>query len=146
MCSAEIDFSSAVFVKFNVNIYTHRSDINIYIKWREILFIRNIKKKHDEKRLPEFLLAVGHVCTFESSSCFLVDSANDNFDWTRQQVKNLKNESMVVHGLKIMNILDKKNITTPPRVFTFSCNDRFVRIARMNNQRDLIIVYIKISL
>eukprot|EP00105_Crassostrea_gigas_P022512 XP_011442059.1 PREDICTED: MAM and LDL-receptor class A domain-containing protein 1-like [Crassostrea gigas] len=29
--------------------------------------------------------AVGHVCTFESSSCFLVDSANDNFDWTRQQ-------------------------------------------------------------
>lgn len=43
VCSAEIDFSSAVFVKFNVNIYTHRSDINIYIKWREILFIRNIK-------------------------------------------------------------------------------------------------------
>lgn len=29
--------------------------------------------------------AVGHVCTFESSSCFLVDSANDDFDWTRRQ-------------------------------------------------------------
>lgn len=52
---------------------------------------------------------------------------------------------MVVHGLKIMNILDKKNKTTPVGI-SFSCNGRFVRIARMNNQIDLIIVYIKISL
>lgn len=52
---------------------------------------------------------------------------------------------MVVHGLKIMNILDKKNITTPVGIFLF-VQSRFVRIARMNNQIDLIIVYIKISL
>lgn len=43
VCFVEIDFLLVVFVKFNVNIYIYRLDINIYIKWREILFIWNIK-------------------------------------------------------------------------------------------------------
>lgn len=52
---------------------------------------------------------------------------------------------MVVHGLKMMNILDKIH-NHARRVITFLYNGRFFHIARMNNQRDLIIVYIKISL
>lgn len=43
VCFVEIDFLLVVFIKFNVNIYIYRLDINIYIKWREILIIWNIK-------------------------------------------------------------------------------------------------------